>query len=569
MTLGQGAEVPTCQFCGARLVFRGQTSCQACGRTLPSGATSTATASTPPAPAPAAAPAPAPSPAPAPALAATTLPPAAPAAAPTPPSAKSYFESFSLPAATPLAQASSLADQTAPAAATMQDWQASPASSAPSAEGIGMAPIRGNSAVQQPAAGPEAWSVSGPTPQVPAPLPGTWSGQMPAQPQVPAPLPGTWSGQMPAQPQVPGQMPGTWSAPGQTRPPFQPAQPTQSRPGTRPAPGAPARRSGAPARQTPRENPYSRNRPAAPGGPPSGGRTWDSQGGAWWPAQNQAPRNQTRSSSSAGAWIAIGIIAVVLIAIVAGASMNTTSNDAYPPATDYTNFYTPVALNSPFAVETLAGVAFPATDPLVPVASMQLPRANHTATLLPDGRVVIAGGVTIRDSLSNSTDTLASVEIYDPATRTFSADGALGTGRSFHTATLLKDGTILLVGGKGTDGRALDSAEVFDPKTGKSSPTKPMSTARISASAVLLDDGTVLIVGGSDGTNMLKSAEIYDPSMGYFRGTSSFILGNGYVTATMLKTGDVLVAGGSSKYGDLGWGNLYDPMSGAFKDTAS
>ncbi len=86
--------------------------------------------------------------------------------------------------------------------------------------------------------------------------------------------------------------------------------------------------------------------------------------------------------------------------------------------------------------------------------------AAHTATLLPDGRVLVVGGMDVDDH------TLASAEIWDPATGSFEPTGSLAEGRDFHTATLLPDGRVLIVGGRG----GLHPAEVWDPATGSFSP---------------------------------------------------------------------------------------------------
>jgi hypothetical protein len=145
---------------------------------------------------------------------------------------------------------------------------------------------------------------------------------------------------------------------------------------------------------------------------------------------------------------------------------------------------------------------------------MTKPRTGPDATLLGDGRVLITGGY------SNTSDglqpSLASAEIYSPATGTFSATGDMTEARQGHTATLLRSGKVLIAGGLGNDGDPnLDSAELFDPATGRFSPTLwRMVTDRRGDTATLLRDGRVLIAGGEGGDNLppqLSSAEIYNP----------------------------------------------------------
>jgi hypothetical protein len=143
---------------------------------------------------------------------------------------------------------------------------------------------------------------------------------------------------------------------------------------------------------------------------------------------------------------------------------------------------------------------------------MNFGRWLHTATLLADGRLLILGGRTAKDSVR------ASAELYDPATGRFTLAGSMVDGRQQHTATLLPDGRVFIAGGYWSDGqkwRVLSATEMYDPATGNFSAVGSMGAPRESHSATLLDDGRVLLVGGQDIGNSggagVTSAVLYQP----------------------------------------------------------
>jgi len=213
-----------------------------------------------------------------------------------------------------------------------------------------------------------------------------------------------------------------------------------------------------------------------------------------------------------------------------------------------------------------AGLYDSATGVFSATGNMTASRGWQTATLLASGKVLIAGGAD-QDPTGAG---LASAELYDPTTGTFTPTGSMAVGRFLHTATLLQNGKVLIVGGTLTSSSdPVSTAEVYDPATGIFTLTGAMVTAREQHTATLLADGRVLIVGGttSTGTGNLQptaTAELYDPSTGSFSVTGPMAEARTFHTATLLPSGEVLIAGGGNENFTT---EVYDPVSGSFNTT--
>jgi Kelch motif/Galactose oxidase, central domain len=189
-------------------------------------------------------------------------------------------------------------------------------------------------------------------------------------------------------------------------------------------------------------------------------------------------------------------------------------------------------------------------------------RQSHTATLLQNGKLLVAGGF-------NGTNAVNTAELYDPVNGTWTPTGPLNIPRYGHTTTLLSNGKVLAAGGYNTD--YLTSAELYDPATGTWALTGPLNIGRFAFTATLMPDGRVLAAGGSGSTSNTPTAELYDPATGSWTQTGSLQDGRAEHTATLLPDGIVLVAGGVGSYPNLFLSSmeLYDPSTGTWALTGS
>ena len=189
-----------------------------------------------------------------------------------------------------------------------------------------------------------------------------------------------------------------------------------------------------------------------------------------------------------------------------------------------------------------ADIFDPATGHFTATAGpMVVAREGHTATLLNDGRVLIAGGQ------DNSNNTLTSAEIYDPANGTFSAVGSMTSTRQGHAAVLLASGRVLLVGGFNN---STQRGDLFDPASNTFTATAGQMAVgfRGLPTATVLTNGRVLITGGYTGVVVEARSETYDPATDSFTMTAGPMTSSRFNhTATLLPDGSVLIAGGNDQ----------------------
>jgi len=211
--------------------------------------------------------------------------------------------------------------------------------------------------------------------------------------------------------------------------------------------------------------------------------------------------------------------------------------------------------NGCLAVTTAAELYNPSTGVWRSTGALRAARMAMTGTALTTGKVLIAGGQTA------ASDALSSSELYNEATGTFSLTGKLITPRSGHTATLLKSGLVLMAGGEDVNGISLSKAELYNPTTGVYAATANMPSKRQEHIAVLLFTGSVLVVGGNNvnltTTTPLASCATYNPSTGGWTTASTMKNARADHTATLLHNGHVLAAGGDNNSGELSSAELF------------
>ena len=234
-------------------------------------------------------------------------------------------------------------------------------------------------------------------------------------------------------------------------------------------------------------------------------------------------------------------------------------------------FRTTVYLTSAVLLMLQSAMLAQAPNSWTNTGSLAIGRHSHTATLLLDGKVLVAGGE--NDFVQSRS------ELYDPATGVWELTGGLNVARAAHTATLLQDGKVLVVGGRTTTSSCevvTSSAEIYDPQNRNWTSVSNLSSPSYGHTATLLPDGRVLVAGGWYANSVLKKTEIYDANTGQWSLAAPLDTARTWHSATLLKTGQVLVAGGAlhldfpnTKVSTLSSAEIFDPSTRQWSSTGS
>jgi len=238
-----------------------------------------------------------------------------------------------------------------------------------------------------------------------------------------------------------------------------------------------------------------------------------------------------------------------------GANGSLTGTPTKASSTPFAFTVTVTDSSAPTPATNSVAYAITVSEPAPPsmfmqTGSMTVARVAHSATLLQNGQVLIAGGI-------DASSSLASAELYDPPSQVFIATGSLTIARSGHTATLLANAALPNYGKVLVAGGGSETAELYDPTTGTFAATGSMVAPRSGQTATLLLDGRVLIAGGGAS----QTAELYDPTTGTFAATGSMVAPHYGQAATLLLDGRVLMAGSNAE--------LFNPSTGTFTATGS
>jgi N-acetylneuraminic acid mutarotase len=192
----------------------------------------------------------------------------------------------------------------------------------------------------------------------------------------------------------------------------------------------------------------------------------------------------------------------------------------------------------------------------ISIRSLNSVRANHTATRLPNGQVLVVGGILVPD--------FTGAELYNPATGIWSPITSIyNDGLSGHSATPLVNGQVLVVGGQ-VNGIAQKTTGLYDPTTETWTSVENLSAPRFGHTATRLPNGKVLVVGGWTNVDetALKTTELYDPNTRTWTLVENLQVARGGHTATQLSNGNILVAGGWSTPDSMNTAEIYDSATG-------
>jgi Galactose oxidase, central domain/Kelch motif len=213
--------------------------------------------------------------------------------------------------------------------------------------------------------------------------------------------------------------------------------------------------------------------------------------------------------------------------------------------------------NGCLAVTNKAEIYNPATGTWTATGALRGARHAMTATRLASGKVLVAGGATA------SMDALNSSEIYDPVAKTWTLGLKMVTARSDYASIMLGTGKILFTGGENINGVSIRNAELYNPSSGAFTATGNMTATREEHTAVLLANGKVLVSGGNNKTLTTQtpraSTELYNPATGTWTATGSMSSARAGHTSTVLHNGNVVNAGGSDAANELDSAELYTP----------
>lgn len=213
----------------------------------------------------------------------------------------------------------------------------------------------------------------------------------------------------------------------------------------------------------------------------------------------------------------------------------------------------------------------------VPTDSLSIGRAEHSSTTLLDSSLLISGGVyrdyhhfdvfTVRDS----SQILKDCEIFDPLQKKWRIVASLNIPRYDHTSTLLADGRVLVVGGKGTNGSILNSSELFDPVSNTWELTDTLGVSRFGHTSTLLPNRRVLVSGGPLSAFLVqKSAEVFDPQTKSWQMAAPMLIGRIYHQSVMLPDSNILIVGGLSDFQAYQKScELYDYRTNSWTSTSS